>query len=71
VSKFNVGDIVHWFEQEEIRTETEKRYEFTYGIIVGVDKYKDYESYRVKWFRDNVGTHVDYDPRFLVRANDI
>jgi len=70
MSKFNVGDIVHWFEQEEIRTE--KRYDFTYGIIVRVViDHDDYESYRVKWFKDDVGTHVDYDPRFLVRANDI
>lgn len=67
MSKFNVGDIVRWYEQEEIKG-AETRYEFTYGIIVGVDKHKEYESYRVKWFRDNVGTHVDYDPRYLVRA---
>ena len=64
MSKFNIGDIVRWYEQEEIKG----RYEFTYGIIVGVDKYKDYESYRVQWFRDNIGTNVDYDHRYLVKA---
>ena len=69
MSKFNVGDIVRWYEQEDIsKVGEEKQYKFIYGIVVGVDKYKDYESYRVKWFKDNVGTNVDYDPRFLVRA---
>jgi hypothetical protein len=69
VSKFNVGDIVRWFEQEEIKG-TETQYEFAYGVIVRVvvDSSNKYETYRVKWFRDNVGTNVDYDPRFLVRA---
>jgi len=66
MSKFSVGDIVRWFEQEEIKTE--KRYDFAYGIIVRVVVEREYESYRVKWFRDNVGTNVDYDPRYLVRA---
>ena len=67
MSKFNVGDIVRWYEQEEIKG-AETRYDFTYGIVVGVVVDSKYESYRVKWFRDNVGTHVDYDPRYLVKA---
>jgi hypothetical protein len=66
MQKFNVGDIVRWYEQEEIKTET--RYDFTYGVVIRVVTENNYESYGVKWFRDDVGTNVDYDPRFLVRA---